>query len=88
MAAAPPLAYVLLRFALGRSTTTEDREVGADVLAQPVDVDVVRQSGVGVAGLDQPVQLTEIGGTPHPEHTGTTVEHGLDLGRRHAGFPG
>ena len=63
----------------------QDREVSTDVLAQPVNVDLIGKLGSAVTGGDLRVNSPKVDLTAEAEYAGTPVEHRLDLVDTHIG---
>ena len=57
----------------------QHREIAADVLAQPVDIDLICQPRLLVPAVDAFVEFAEVGLTAESVHARATVEHRLDV---------
>src|SRR6478735_3632990 len=64
----------------------EDREVGTDVVLEPVHDDVEGQTRIGVTRGQPVLELAEVVDPAEPEHTGPLVEEGVDLLEREPGL--
>ena len=56
----------------------QDREVGADILAQPMHVDVVRRLRPLVTRVDRVEEVAEVGQPRHPVQPGSVVQQVLE----------